>query len=719
MAEPSLSRNRARLGELLLLAVVYVATGAMGHRLATITPGNVTPLWPPSGIALAALVLRGDRLWPGILLGAFVETIRMFLDGHSPPRALAVGACISVGCVLEALVAARLFRRAALPPHDALAHVRGVVCFALLGMFASALGASVGTTSLFAGALISGHAYLETWFTWWLGDTVGILVWTPLVLAFSKKQRNVRWLEIGAQQLVLIAFQALFIAGALPLASERYPLGHLITPFLVWAGVRLGPQGTTLAILNMSVLATWATAHGLGPFVHDSLNTSLLLVQAFIGNVTLTTLILEAVIRERTRAEAALAQSRDELERRVEGRTAELAETNRRLTTEIERRREKERALRDSEERYRILVEVYPDAVIVTTIEENQGDRRILYANPAATVLLGAERATLFGMNCSKLVSPERQRTVHEHPRDVVDHAGTGSFEDQIVRLDGTVIFAEVTSALVPWDNGKALVVVVRDVTRRKQIEEQRAQLYREAEESIRARDEFLAIASHELKTPLTSLTLQLQGTARKAQQDPVLRTKIAPTLEVALRQTSRLRALVDDLLDVSRIDQGRLALFFEDVDLTEIVREVVLRMKQMATRAGCAIRLHEEGRVMGRWDRARLEQVAENIVSNAIKYGAQHPIDVDVCANADEKATFSVRDRGIGISPDDQARIFGQFERAVSVTQFGGFGLGLWIARRIVEAHGGSIAVHSMPGEGSTFIVTLPRGLERAKVVE
>jgi PAS domain S-box-containing protein len=453
----------------------------------------------------------------------------------------------------------------------------------------------------------------------------------------------------------------------------------------------------------------WAAAHGFGPFVHDSLNTSLLLVQVFVGNVTMTTLVLAAVIQERTRAEVALAESRDWLERRVIERTAELAETNRHLQAEVERRQAKGRALRESEERYRILVEVNPDAVFVTSIDAAQKDRRILYANPAAAVLVGTDAAELLGVHTSRLVPTERLEALHARVLEVIEHGRIGPFDDQILRSDGTPIYVEVTGALVPWNRGKAILVVLRDITRRKQVEEQRAQLYREAEESIRTRDEFLSIVSHELKTPLTSLTLQLQGIARKTKKDPAL-GHLASTLDIALRQTSRLNALVDVLLDISRITQGRLELSLEDVDLTATVRDVTTRIQQIAARAGCNVRLHENGAVMGHWDRARLVQIAENLLSNAVKYGARQPIDVEVFARADNEATVSVRDRGIGISPEDQLRIFAQFERAVSVNEFGGFGLGLWIVRQIVEAHRGKITVESAPGQGSTFTVTLPR---------
>jgi len=698
--------RRSRLGESLVLAVCYVAVGALGHLLATVV--NVTAVWPPSGIALAALILRGRRIWPGVLLGAFVETTRMFLDTSSPSRTavtVLVGAFISVGCTLEALVAARLFERTALSPQNVLAHVRGVVWFALLALLSSALGALIGTASLRAGHLISTTHYSQTYVTWLLGDMVGILVWTPVILVFSKEDwRNIRWLEIFIQQLALLAFQGLFLSPILPIPHEHYPLAHLVTPFLVWAGVRLGPQGTALAILNLSTIATWATANGMGPFAYESLDTSLLLVQVFIGNMTVTALLLAAVFQERIRAESALAESRDELERRVDERTAQLAEANRLLTVEVQRRRE-------SEERYRILVEVNPEAVAVLTSDERLKDRRILYANRAAIELVGVQSsAALVGTYSCQWVPPERHEALQGHYRDVAAHGRAGPVEDRLVRADGTIIDVEFTGAMVPSDGNRIILLVMRDITRRKQIEEQRAQLYREAEESIRARDEFIAIASHELKTPLTSLTLQLQGLARKTDKEPALSSRIASALESALRQTTRLNTLVDHLLDISRITQGRLVLDCESVDMVEVVRDVVMRMQQMASRAGCPIQLHEDGSVMGFWDRARLEQVVENLLSNAVKYGCSLPIDVHVRGGPDGKAIFSVRDFGIGIPHADQARIFEQFERAVSVNEFGGFGIGLWISRRIVEAHGGTISVQSSPGAGSTFIVTVPR---------
>jgi signal transduction histidine kinase/CHASE1-domain containing sensor protein len=231
------------------------------------------------------------------------------------------------------------------------------------------------------------------------------------------------------------------------------------------------------------------------------------------------------------------------------------------------------------------------------------------------------------------------------------------------------------------------------------------ARLYRDAQAAVRERDDFLSIASHELKTPLTSLALQsesLRAAARRGDADGTVRKA-----DVVRRNVKRLSALVASMLDLSRIRAGRLELELEAVDLAEVAQEVAARFEEEAQRAGCELRLDVPGPVIGRWDRLRVDQVVTNLLSNAVKYGPGKPVDVRVEAAADQ-AVLTVRDHGIGISATDQARIFEPFERAVSERHYGGFGLGLWIVRHIVESLGGEVRVASAPGEGSTFTVTL-----------
>jgi len=235
--------------------------------------------------------------------------------------------------------------------------------------------------------------------------------------------------------------------------------------------------------------------------------------------------------------------------------------------------------------------------------------------------------------------------------------------------------------------------------------------LYREAQEAVRVRDDFLSIASHELRTPLTPLQLQVQALMREI-RDParnVTAERMAGKLEIVSRQVVRLERLVTSLLDISRITGRRLSLELEDVDLVEVVTELVGRTDEQARQVGSEVVVHAPARVVGHWDRLRLEQVVTNLLSNAIKFGAGKPIHVRVEADQDE-ARLRVVDLGIGIPPADQARIFERFERAVAMRHFGGFGLGLWIVRQLVEAMGGSVRVESLSGVGSTFHVALPR---------
>ncbi len=273
-------------------------------------------------------------------------------------------------------------------------------------------------------------------------------------------------------------------------------------------------------------------------------------------------------------------------------------------------------------------------------------------------------------------------------------------------------------------DEALGVGIVARDITESKRAEQEladsrsrldsalaeRGRLLAQAEEAVRARDVFLAVASHELRTPLTPLRLTLQILQRELAARPD-GERLSGRVEVALRQIDRLSHLVENMLDVVRGAVGWQATVEpREVDVAQLVRDVAASFRREAARARSALELRLESPAIAWIDPAQIEQVVASLLSNAIKYGAGKPIEVSVEPRA-EVIRVAVRDHGVGIAPEEMGRIFGLFARAVSERRYGGLGLGLYIAKQIVDAHGGRIACSSELGAGTTFEVELPVG--------
>ncbi len=284
--------------------------------------------------------------------------------------------------------------------------------------------------------------------------------------------------------------------------------------------------------------------------------------------------------------------------------------------------------------------------------------------------------------------------------------------EIHVVRGDGTHAFIRCNSAPVRDEAGRIVagVVTYDDVTEERHAKDERERLLLREQEAVRARDEFLAVASHELKTPLTSLKLQAQ-TLRRQSESAV--TQVSPDRlrrfhEQTDKNVDRLARLVDDMLDITQLRSGKFTLKPERFDLTTVVREVLARHAAQLQEAKCEVEIGELTPVFGRWDRYRIDQVITNLITNATRYGAGKPISITAAAHP-EGVELRVRDSGRGVDPDDHERIFRRFERAVPPSEISGLGLGLYIVRQIVEMHGGSVRVESVLGKGASFIVSLP----------
>jgi PAS domain S-box-containing protein len=291
-----------------LLAAVYFGAAKLGLAMAFVAE-QVTAVWPPTGIALAALLLFGYRAWPGIALGAFLANATT----NAPP---ATAAGIALGNTLEALLGAWMLRR--LVQFDpALGRVKDVLSLVVLAAGVSTMvSAAIGVTSLCLGGVKSWTAYPTLWGVWWLGDVMGDLVVAPLLLTWAGWQR-IAWrprrvAEAGALLLALVAVSLLVFAGPTAVFSF-HPLAYTVFPFMICAALRCGQPAVTLMTFVASGVAIWGTVGGYGPFVAPTTHESLLLVQVFMGVVAVTALVLGAVTIERERAKEAARQSRDEL----------------------------------------------------------------------------------------------------------------------------------------------------------------------------------------------------------------------------------------------------------------------------------------------------------------------------------------------------------------------------------------------------------------------
>jgi signal transduction histidine kinase len=271
----------------------------------------------------------------------------------------------------------------------------------------------------------------------------------------------------------------------------------------------------------------------------------------------------------------------------------------------------------------------------------------------------------------------------------------------------GTVtLFAPAESRLASPE-GRALA---EELAQRLAIAIDNARLYASAEQAIRARDDFLAIASHELKTPLTPLRLQIQTLerlVRRGELEALPKERLAKLVLGADGQIVRMVGLIDKLLDLTRIRAKRFRLDVGPMDLAATVRAIVEQHASQIREAGCRVTIEAARPVYGSWDRLRVEQVVANLVTNAAKYAPGTRVDVRVEGDT-SRARLEVRDDGPGIPQEAQQRLFRPYERA-QTSEASGLGLGLFIVRQIVEAHGGTVQLTSAPGQGTSFLVELP----------
>ena len=354
-----------------------------------------------------------------------------------------------------------------------------------------------------------------------------------------------------------------------------------------------------------------------------------------------------------------------------------------------------------SEERARLIIESIQDYAIFML--DPRG--RVESWSPGAQRIKGWTAEEILGRHFRAFYPEEdAQAGKPEHALEAAERLGLFQEEGWRIRKNGERFWADVTITALRGPGGKleGFAKVTRDLTERLELEGRRLQLERQREDT-QVRDQFLSLAAHELKTPLTALRLQIDAALRDAQA--------GQTREGRLRRAAygvqRLARLADDLLETTRLATGRFAVDPRPMDLAAAVREVVEREREEARLAGCPVELDAPAPVLGRWDPPRVDRLITHLLANALRYGGGAPVEVGV-AGRDGAAFLSVRDRGRSVGPEARARIFQRFG-GVPERSDGGFGLGLYLVSEIAAAHGGEATVSDAPGGGNVFTVRLP----------
>ncbi len=635
-----------------VLAAVYFGTSKLGFTMASAAE-QVTVVWPPTGIALAAILLFGYRVWPGIALGAL-------LTNYTADEPFATACGIALGNTMEALAGAWMLHHFT-EFDNRISRLRDVMALVFLSAIMSAMiSATIGVTSLCLGGVQPWTAYKFLWSLWWLGDAGGALIVAPMLLVWGSKPLKLPEPGVICEALILTTLLIRICAGIFyeswiieGIKGETFI--YVVFPFIIWAALRFEQHGTTFVTLATSSIAIWATVHGFGPFTGTSVEQSLMQLQSFMAVVAVTGLFLGAAITERRLASEA------------QGLLAAIVESS-------------------------------EDAIISKTL-----DGIITSWNKGAQRLFGYSAVEAIGQPITLIIPYERlDEEVNMqswlHHREHVEH-----YETVRMAKDGHALDVSLTISPIIGSTGRIIGTskVVRDITQRKQAEEA-------LKEADRRKDQFLALLSHELRNPLATLHNALCILqAPKANE-----TQYSEARDIIANQLEQITRLVDDLLDVSRISHRKLKLHKQPVTLAKAVHNAIETVKPFIEARGHRLIINlTQHPVWLEADLVRLSQIFTNLLHNAAKYtppGGKIWLETEAKENTVE---VRIRDTGVGIPETMLSNIFTLFtqvDNSIELAQ-GGMGIGLTLVKNLVEMHDGSVEVHSKGiNQGSEFVVRL-----------
>jgi len=786
------------LTRVVILIALYFVGGLVGRETSFLS-GSVALVWPPAGIALAAILLFGYRFWPGVALGAILFS---FMNGM-PLGFFTLGTAIgnTMGAIICAFLLDKFigFNNAMERTRDVTGYI-GLACFlgttvnALFNVVSLAYGGTVAWDNLFSATLV-----------WWVPNALAGLVVAPFLITWATPSAT-RWnAGLIAEAVIcgaglvggtLISFNSWFVYGI-----QNYPLAYLPFPFLVWGALRFGQRGATAGTLLVSALAIYSLLQGVGPFMTNTETDSLMLIGSYIGILAVTNMLLAAAAAERRAAERAVSESEKRFRAVVEDQTdlicrfkpdglltfvndascrfhgkrrEELVGTNffqtlseedaaiplsyinslppdepvvsfdhrlhgpdkvevwhqyrvRRLFQEkggtrefqaviqdITQRKQSEEALRASEEKYRSLIDRIPD--VVWTADAN---RDLIYVSGNAVKVLGYSSEELLGGQLwLDRIHPEDAARVGQAYQKLFSEGEKFDVEYRICQKDGGWIWLHNRAlATRPGQGIMCADGIFKDITQRRLSEAAIQQTKDAAEAANLAKSQFLANMSHELRTPLNAIIGFSEILSDKTFGD--LNDRQLKYSNNILNSGRHLLQLINDILDLAKVEAGRVELMRNTFGVAKALSEVQAIIKTLANKKHITLEFDLAPDLPALFaDEAKFKQVMYNLLSNAIKFtpeGGKVLVTAGV-QNATGSGSFlqiAVADTGIGINKKDQERVFNEFEQVDSSygRQQQGTGLGLALTKRLIEMHGGRIWVESegVEGKGSTFTFLIP----------
>lgn len=797
-----MKRFFCHLATLGVLAAVYFYAGKLGLAMAYVHP-SATSVWPPTGIALAAVLFLGYRVWPAILIGAFLVNI-------TTAGSITTSLGVAVGNTLEPLLGAFLVRRFA---NGCMAFDRAEDVFkyvVLAGMISTAISATVGVTSLSLGGFARWDRYLAIWVTWWSGDMVSDLIIAPLILAWGA--RRLRGWTLGSAveatcllSLVFLVGQFVFGGWISEPALKYYLQEFLCVPPLLWAAFRFGQHGAATASFMMSALAIWGTLRGFGPFAMTGVSAitdpydELIRLQLFMGSLALTGLMVAAVLSQRRRVEEKFQLAVESAPNAMimadhEGRIILVNKQSERLfgytrgellgrsidilvpqryrgqhrerrgaflkqptvrpmgagrdlyglrkdggevpvevglnpvptedglsvlasVVDITERKRGEEALRQSEEKFRVIAETLPDILFA-----HRPDGWCDYANQRFYDYTGMAPESANGFGWTTALHPEDvERTESKWIGSI--RAGKPfeircrfrSVNDKYRWFIGrpqpvAAAQGQILKWLCAWTDIEGLVraeSVLRETARRYR------KVAKEREEQLIVSDRLVSIGelaaslAHELNNPLQIIT----GFTQDLLTETNLTDNHYQSLKIIEESADRCKKTINDLLDLARPATASK----QATDIAEVIRKSISLISSHFKRGGVEIAV-EIAPVLPQIyaDPQQVEQVLLNLFFNAgeaMPNGGTLTIQVAVCprngaTGSDNEIMIAVSDTGTGIDADDLPHIFRPF---FTTKKGGGMGLGLSVCESIIKNHGGRIAAQSTGDQSSTFYVYLP----------